>query len=302
MSELRLPKAWEALVEKQDFLPVIVKSIENAHDTNWSMEPNRHKHFEMVYIKKGNSVFKISDTSVEMEPNDIVIIKPNQYHKLSVKSSAGCEFIVLHFKFKENTGKSFSNVSINDFIEFVNDDQKPFIHLKLSRKNDIVNVMNRIIRERSKQLIWGDYLSYLLIMELFVLISRTLKLEWEQNIKNRSSKLKELLYAAKEYIDVNYSKDLSLSDIAKYIFLSESYFAHTFKDQFKTSPKKYLLKVRIDASKDLLANTDMKINNIALTVGFSSQQRYNDMFRKYVHQTPLRYRKQERLKLINKEG
>lgn len=302
MPELKLPRTWESIFEKQAFLPVIVKTIEKIHDVNWSMNVNYHDHFEMVYIKRGDAVFQVSGTDVEMNPNDIIIIKPNQAHKFIVKSPVGCEFLVLSFKFTNKSKGEFSEVSLNDFIEFVNDESIAFIHLKLSRKNDIVSVMNRILREHDKQQVWGDFLSYLLIMELFVLVSRTLKQEWEQSIKSRSVKLKELLNIAREYVDNNYDKELTLADLAGYVFLSESYFAHTFKDEFGVSPKKYLLNVRIAAAKDLLSHTDQKINDVAKEVGFSSQQRFNDIFKKYEKMTPLHYRKQEKLKRLNVGG
>ena len=176
-------------------------------------------------------------------------------------------------------------------MEYVEDDANgDFLFLKLGRKNDIIHVMNKILRERVRYQVWGDFLSGILIIELFVLLSRALKLEWEQSAKNRNLKLAELLNIAKEYIDANYAKDLSLSDIAKYIYLSDSYFAHSFKNKFGISPKSYILKVRIDAAKELLENTDAKVSDVAASVGFSSQQRFNDIFRKHENVTPLKYR------------
>lgn len=266
------------------------------------MMPNSHEYFEMVYMKRGVSVFTINGEEIQLEPNNMIIIKPGQMHKFCVKSEKNCEFIVLSFLFADRRGEGIADVSIDDFIEFVNTENSgAFIHFRLSRKNDIINVLDRIIRERDMGLMWDDLMTHLLLMELFVLISRTLKNEWEQNIKNRSLKIRDVLYVAKEYIDANYSRELSLSDVAKYVFLSESYFAHTFKNEFNISPKSYILQVRIEASKELLASTDMKISDIALTVGFSSQQRYNDMFRKCMNMTPLKYRKQEKMNRLNKD-
>lgn len=301
MEEGKLPRTWESIVDGQAMLPVVVKTIEKIHDVNWSMKVNRHDHFEMVYIKRGDAVFQVSGDDVKMSPNDIIIIKPHQEHKFIVSSNQ-CEFLVLSFKFEKRRDGEFSEVSLNDFIEFVNDDSIAYIHLALSRKNDIIGVMNRILKEHDKQQIWGDYLKCLLIMELFVLVSRTLKREWEQNVKSRSVKLKELLSISKEYIENNYEKEISLSDVAGYVFLSESYFAHTFKDEFGVSPKKYLLNARIDAAKELLSKTDQKINDIAKEVGFSSQQRFNDIFKKYEGMTPLHFRKIEKLKKLNRGG
>ncbi|MDK2801340.1 MAG: hypothetical protein PWP27_2491 [Clostridiales bacterium] len=301
MSETTLPRAWEGLINKGAFLPVIVRTVERIHDPSWSMEINRHDHFEMVYMKRGNAVFQISGQDVNIGSNDIVIIKPHQPHKFSVKSQAGCEFIVLRFKFRNQYDDEYSDVSLNDFIEFVkNKESGSFITLKVSKKNDIVYVMNRILRERERQELWGDLLSYLLIMELFVLISRALKMEWEENIKGKSLKLKELMQIAKEYMEANYEKDLTLTDIAKYIFLSQSYFAHAFKEEFDISPKSYLLKVRVEKSKELLEKTDLKVSDVALSVGFSSQQRYNDIFKKYVGMTPLKYRKKLKKEKMNR--
>lgn len=297
MDESKLPRTWESIFEKQAFLPVIVKTIEKIHDVNWSMTVNYHDHFEMVYIKRGDAIFQVSGVDVQMSPNDMIIIKPQQAHKFMVTSNQ-CEFLVLSFKFTNLS----EEISLNDFIEFVNDDSLSHVHLSLNRKNDIIAVMNRILKEHDKQQEWGDYLSYLLIMELFVLISRTLKVEWEQSVKSRSVKLKELLVISREYIENNYKKEITLSDVAGYVFLSESYFAHTFKDEFGVSPKRYLLNVRIGAAKELLSGTDQKINDIAREVGFSSQQRFNDIFKKYEGMTPLHYRKIEKLKRLNIGG
>jgi len=301
MSQQNLPRTWQSIFEQQSSWPIIVKNVEKIHDITWSMNINQHDHFEMVYIKRGDATFQVSNIDVDMKPNDMIIIKPNQLHKFIVRSSGGCEFLVLRFKFATDENSSFSEVSLNDFITFVNNDSIPFVRLRLSRKNEISGVLNRILREHSKQQIWGDYLSYLLFMELFVLVSRTLKQDWDESTKDRSVKLKELLNIAKEYIDSNYEKELSLSSISSYVFLSESYFSHKFKSEFNISPKKYILNVRINAAKELLSKTDQKISDIAKEVGFSSQQRFNDIFNQAENTTPLNYRKQEKIKKLNLE-
>lgn len=300
MTEGQLPKAWNDLIEKLTFMPAVVKAIEKIHDTSWSMTPNRHDHYEMVYVKKGTATFVIEGIDVHMVPNSVIIIKPQKSHKFIVRSE-NCELIVLYFQLKGKKDSGGSHASLNDFVDYIEDESTgAYICLKLGKKNDIVYVMNRILRERMKFQVWGDFLSCLLIMELFVLLSRTLKQEWEQSAKNRNLKLHELLNIAKEYIDNNYAKELTLSQVAKYIYLSDSYFAHSFKDKFGISPKSYILKIRIEEAKELLENTDLRIADVALSVGFSSQQRFNDIFRKYTQITPLRYRQKKKQERLNK--
>lgn len=292
MNEPVLPKAWEGLLNSSNFLPVIVKTIERFHDTSWSMEPSRHEFYEMVYMKKGNAVFEIAGKPASLGPNDIIIIKPRQPHKFAVKSEAGCEFIVLSFKFENRINGQYSEVPLEDFLNFVTSKETgPFITLKVSQKNEIIILLNRIIKERENTEPGSEFLNYLLVLELFVLLSRALKMEWENSIKNKSPKLKELIGISINYIHNNFERDISLGDIAKFVFLSPSYFTRAFKEETDMSPISYLLKVRIDRAKELLSDTGLKISDIALSVGFSNQQRFNEMFKKYTRLTPLQYRK-----------
>lgn len=295
MDSAVLPKAWESVLKSSSFLPVIVKTIERYHDTSWSMEPNRHEFYEMVYMKRGNAVFEISKEPVYIGPNDIIIIKPNQFHKFTVKSESGCEFIVLSFKFENNINEEFSEVPLEDFLNFVSSRETgPYITLKVSQKNEIITLLNRILKERKNDEIGSEFLNYLLVLELFVLISRALKMEWENSIKCKSPKIKELVDISVKYINNNFERNISLTDISRFVFLSPSYFTRAFKEEMNISPISYLLKVRIERAKELLSDTDQKISDIALSVGFSNQQRFNEIFKKYASMTPLQYRKTTR--------
>lgn len=293
MDEVIAPKAWESLLNSSGFVPVIVKTIERFHDTSWSMEPNQHENYEMVYMKKGMAVFEIAGQPVSLGPNDIIIIKPGQPHKFMVKSESGCEFIVLNFMFQGQMEGSVSHVPVGDFLNFVSGKESgTFISLKVSQKNEIIVLLNRILKERQSDDIGSSLLERLMVLELFVYISRALKMEWENSIKNRSPKVKELIHVAVNYIKNNYERDIALADIAKFVFLSPSYFTRAFKEEMGISPINYLLQVRVERAKELLVETQMKISDIAMSVGFANQQRFNEIFKKYGKMTPLQYRKQ----------
>lgn len=294
VSENTLPKAWQSLLSSYSFLPVIVKTIERIHEPKWAMaEPNQHDNYEMVYIKKGMAVFEIAGEPVAIGPNDIIIIKPGQPHRFSVDSDNGCEFIVLNFKFQSGNDGHISQIPMGDFLNFVTGKESgSYIKMKVSHKNEIILLMNRILKERQNNEIGNDLLECLMVMELFVFISRALKMEWENNIKTRSPKVKELIQVAVNYINNNYERDISLGDIAHFVFLSPSYFTRAFKEEVGMSPINYLLKTRIERAKELLRETQMKVSDIALGVGFANQQRFNEIFKKYTGMTPLYYRKQ----------
>jgi AraC-like DNA-binding protein len=292
METTMIPKAWEGVLGSASYIPVTsVKAIERYHDAEWSRGLSIHETFEMVYIKSGDGIFEIGDQSVEVGPNDIVIIKPHQSHKLNVDAGGGCDFIVLYFKFMDSSDHALSEVSLGDFINFVSGKESgSFIKLKVSQKNDIIILLNRILKEQVSDQLGSELLNYLMLMELFVLISRALKAEWENSIKNKSPKIKELMQSAIQFVHNNFEREISITDIARYVFLSPSYFTRAFKEDTGLSPMQYLLNIRIKRACELLHETDQKIGEIALSVGFSNQQRFNDMFKKQTKMTPMQYR------------
>jgi len=295
-----IPPAWNEFSKNLKYFPVIVKSLEKIHDTSWSMEPNTHDWFEMVCIKKGNAIFTIEEADVPLAANNLVIIQPHKRHQFRVKSTS-CEFMVISFSYNHHHDSDGDGFGLDNFItNLQTTGNGDYIALKLGPKNEIVNTMTSILRERDRGEIWSDFLVYLLVMELFVLLSRNIKLEYEQNIKYKSMNLSDSLSVAKQYMDDNYSREITLGDVARYVYLSESYFAHSFKAAFGISPKSYILNARITQAVEVLKHTDMKISDVAIYVGFSSQQRFNDIFKKSMGVTPLKYRKKWKQSITNK--
>ena len=135
--------------------------------------------------------------------------------------------IVLSFNLPKPAEPQVEEVaSLTDFINSMESMEKRTVyHAKAGGQKMILLVtMRRILYERERQEEWSDFMTYLLVMELFVQLSRTIKQEWQQTTRNRSVNLKESLESAKEYIDNNYNRDISLSDVARYIYISDSYF------------------------------------------------------------------------------
>ena len=96
---------------------------------------------------------------------------------------------------------------------------------------------------------------------------------------------------AKKFIDDNYTENINVSDVAKTVFLSDDYFSKCFVKSFGTLPKKYILEKRIEKAKTLLKTTHLTSREIAYSVGFSSPQRFNNIFADFTGVPPLTYRK-----------
>jgi len=87
--------------------------------------------------------------------------------------------------------------------------------------------------------------------------------------------------------------DLSVKEYADMCNLSKSRFIHIFTAFAGVSPHHYRLRLRIDRAKQMLAFSDMRITEIAISVGFNDPLYFSKAFRKYVGVTPTAYRKQK---------
>ncbi|MBD2846321.1 helix-turn-helix domain-containing protein [Paenibacillus sp. IB182496] len=93
------------------------------------------------------------------------------------------------------------------------------------------------------------------------------------------------------YIRENYTRDLSLTDVAEHFNFSPGYISTAFKQHTGENFKDYLNKYRVDQAKEILDRRKMKIGELALMVGCNNANTFIRMFRKYEGVSPGQYSK-----------
>lgn len=93
-----------------------------------------------------------------------------------------------------------------------------------------------------------------------------------------------------DYIERNYKKDIGIQDIADYIGISYSHARKIFKESTGKNISDFINGLRIKESKNLLAHTDISIKDLALAVGYNSDQTFSRIFKKIEGVTPGEYR------------
>ena len=97
---------------------------------------------------------------------------------------------------------------------------------------------------------------------------------------------------AKEYIHEHQTEELTLSQVAKAVNMSTCYFCKMFKKITGVNFTDYVSRVRIEKSKNLLLNPNLRISEIAFEIGFQSLTHFNRVFKKILGQSPTEYREQ----------
>lgn len=94
-----------------------------------------------------------------------------------------------------------------------------------------------------------------------------------------------------EYIHENYMNKIRLTDIAKSIPMNETYLSTQFKQECNLPLNQYLNQYRIKQAIILIENSDYKLTQIALMVGFDSSNYFSTVFKKHTGLSPSQYSK-----------
>ncbi|MBQ8835081.1 MAG: helix-turn-helix domain-containing protein [Oscillospiraceae bacterium] len=92
------------------------------------------------------------------------------------------------------------------------------------------------------------------------------------------------------------NKNFTPEELSSQLNISPSYFQHLYKDFFGISFKKDLINMRLEHARELIANTSLTFEQIALMSGYSNQIHFYRQFKAHTGMTPKEYRLSIRIK------
>ena len=95
---------------------------------------------------------------------------------------------------------------------------------------------------------------------------------------------------AKKFIQLHFYKSITLKEVSSLVYLSPSHFSRMFKEETGYNYVEYLMRYRVDRSKNQLKMTMLPIEVIASNHGFSSAAYFSTTFKKLEGVTPSEYR------------
>ena len=101
------------------------------------------------------------------------------------------------------------------------------------------------------------------------------------------------LYASiVNFLCYNYTRNLTLDDIAKEMHYSKSYIRQLFHKKTNHTIAHYLTTLKMKRAKELLLDENISIRQIAFEIGYDDANYFSNVFRKEVGMSPTMYRKQ----------
>lgn len=99
-----------------------------------------------------------------------------------------------------------------------------------------------------------------------------------------------LIKKAYEYIDDNFSKEISLGEISEELNISSYYFSKLFKDETGEGFVEYLTRRRIEKAKEMLKEPEKSIKEVCSDCGYSDPNYFSRIFKKSTGMTPTEYK------------
>lgn len=109
----------------------------------------------------------------------------------------------------------------------------------------------------------------------------------------------ELIASAQEHIQQNFSEAIDYKAMSDNLGIAYRSFQRRFKQATDYSPLQYQQFIRVQNAKELLHNTNLNIQDIAIIIGYTDASHFSEVFKNHTEQTPKSYRRTVRGKLFS---
>lgn len=130
-------------------------------------------------------------------------------------------------------------------------------------------------------------------LEKIKIIQFNMLIDFTNRIHNSkiTSKVSKDVALIMDFINVHIQEKLTINKIAEGVNSSKTTITSKFKEETGLTINEYIMDKKIEIAKNMLKHTTHSILYISDFLSFSSQAYFQNCFKKYVHTTPLEYRK-----------
>lgn len=270
---LKLNNSINSIILKRQFntdVEIVQCGYEDCEKSH-SFGPAVRDHYLIHYVTSGCGIFESNSVTYHLKEGDGFLICPDMLTYYESDSKTPWEYIWVGFK----------GIKARELL----------IRAGLSEKAPIFSdkkvkcFFEDMIRSQN-----GKECELVILSKFYSFIAH-LAQNNTLRPKNIESIKQQYVNQAVQYIKNNYVNKISINLIASKIGLNRSYFFEIFKEQTGMSPQQYLIAFRMEKACRLLSETNLKIADVARSVGYEDEFMFTRMFKSKKGISPSKYKK-----------
>ena len=234
-----------------------------AASWNYPMHNRGRRHHGLLFTLEGTETYHFKDLTAEAVPTSILYIPKGEEYRTTLADEK-------------------SVVAVVDF-EISGESPRPFVTC-FSEPGSVKTCFSKMETEWNRK--DSPY-----IPECKSLCYKIISLMARQTTMFPPSQKFDRIADAVAYLHQHYlENDFRLENLSVIAGISQRYFETLFHQKYGTTPKEYVISLKMEQAKELLMSEKLLIRDIALMLGYSDIYHFGKIFTKKTGFTPSEYR------------
>lgn len=234
-----------------------------------------HERVEIIRVKKGRIMLNSYGNTLQLKEGDMIVFTPRMAHE-GYTVDDEVEYDVLMFDLK----MFYNQTAVcNQILPAFVDGRAKFETIIYDV--DTISCVDQICNSKDAD-----------SLEIISLIYKLIYLLFEKHLREFSAEPNIKLKPIIDYIEENYSLDISTATISKKFGYSAEHFCRVFKEATGITPMKYLRIYRLEQSLKMIKANEYTIGEIASQCGFYDANYFTRCFKALYGVPPRRYKPQ----------
>jgi len=250
----------------------------------YTMDYHWHEEFELIRVLKGTLEMTVNELHIPLRSGELVLVPGGALHA-GVPENCTYECLVFDLGYFMNSGP----VSSPWFHKILSKSIRPCIFYDGSSK-EVIRAASAVFSSVAEpspgyELSVAGSVSLLFGLILTHELYETGAPESVRGMR-KVSKIKDVI----DFIEHNYSSDITLDELSKVASMNPKYFCRFFREMTSRTPMDYLNYQRIEHAAHDLSHAGKSVTEAAYGCGFNDLSYFIRTFRKYKGVTPGKYR------------
>lgn len=242
---------------------------------------HQHLNYELIFAQRGRYRCVLNDTTLVLNPRDILIVKRGDWHE-DLFVSRLC-FLAINFDFAGNEQDRVGDI-------FFRAEIKPEQQVIRGPAGELWEILERMQTEASRGHHVVAQIENALLMQLFWWLVRSLPREHLSPIFLQQSAAQAFRERLRRLFEHHLADNLSAAAIATELGVSVRTLTKRCREVAGRPPARAFLHYKMDYAARALRRSDVPIKEISHQLGFQNQYHFSRVFRRYLGAPPSSYR------------